>query len=314
MEKREYDAIVVGELNVDIILNDINSFPEIGKEMLAGKMDTTLGSSSAILASNLSSIGSKVAFIGKIGNDQNGEIVLDSFKNKGVDTSMIIRSADYNTGATIVLNFDEDRANITYPGAMEYLVIEDISDEQLSKARHLHFSSVFFQPGIKPDLAILFQRAKSLGLTTSIDPQWDPAEKWEFDYSKILPFVDVFLPNEAELKLVTGTKTLNEAIETIKEYCNILVIKNGSRGSTIYHKGQSNHAEPFLNTSVVDAIGAGDSFNAGFLFKFIQKIPLNECHIFGNLMGAVSTTQSGGTTAFKNIDSIMKIAHTKFGY
>lgn len=314
MEKREYDAIVVGELNVDIILNDINSFPEIGKEMLAGKMDTTLGSSSAILASNLSSIGSKVAFIGKIGNDQNGEIVLDSFRNKGVDTSMIIRSSDYNTGATIVLNFDEDRANITYPGAMEYLVIEDISDEQLSKARHLHFSSVFFQPGIKPDLAILFQRAKSLGLTTSIDPQWDPAEKWEFNYSEILPYVDVFLPNEAELKLITHSRTMAEAIDAIKNYCNILVVKNGSQGSTIYQDGKSKHAKSFLNTSVVDAIGAGDSFNAGFLFKFIQNSPINECQIFGNLMGAINTTQSGGTTAFKNYDSIMEIAHTKFGY
>ena len=69
MDKKKYDVIVVGELNVDIILNDIDSFPEIGKEKLAGKMDTTLGSSSAILASNLSSLGAKVAFIGKIGQD-----------------------------------------------------------------------------------------------------------------------------------------------------------------------------------------------------------------------------------------------------
>lgn len=314
MDSRKYDVIVVGELNVDIILNDIDSFPEIGKEKLAGKMDTTLGSSSAILASNLSSIGSKVAFIGKIGQDQNGEIVLDSFRNKGVDTSMIIRSSDYNTGATIVLNFEEDRANITYPGAMEYLGIDDISDEQLSLAKHLHFSSVFFQPAIKPDLANLFERAKSLGLTTSIDPQWDPAELWDFDYKKILPFVDVFLPNEAELKLITHSNTLEEAIDAIKNYCNILVVKNGSQGSTIYQDGKSNHAKPFLNTAVVDAIGAGDSFNAGFLFKFVQDSPINECQIFGNLMGAINTTQSGGTTAFNNYAGIMKIANTKFGY
>jgi len=314
MDKKIYDVIVVGELNVDIILNDIDSFPEMGKEKLAGKMDTTLGSSSAIFASNLSSLGSKVAFIGKIGQDQNGEIVLDSFQKKGVETSMIIRSADYNTGATIVLNFDEDRANITYPGAMDYLSIDDISDEQLSLANHLHFSSVFFQPAIKPDLGKLFKKAKALGLTTSIDPQWDPAEKWDFDYKKILPFVDVFLPNEAELKLITGAKTLDEAVDSIKDHCNILVVKNGSQGSTIYHQGKSNHAKPYLNTEVVDAIGAGDSFNTGFLFKYTKKCPLDECHIFGNLMGAVNTTKSGGTTAFENFDSIMEIARTKFGY
>ncbi|MCK5371658.1 MAG: carbohydrate kinase family protein, partial [Cyclobacteriaceae bacterium] len=91
MEEKKYDVIVVGELNVDIILNNIDSFPEIGKEKLAGKMDTTLGSSSAIFASNLSSLGARVAFIGKIGQDQNGEIVLNSLQKKGVDASMIIR-------------------------------------------------------------------------------------------------------------------------------------------------------------------------------------------------------------------------------
>ncbi len=314
MNENKYDVIVVGELNVDIILNEIDSFPEIGKEKLAGKMDTTLGSSSAIFASNLSSLGTRVAFIGKIGQDQNGEIVLNSLQRKGVDASMIIRSKAYNTGATIVLNFDEDRANITYPGAMEHLVFEDISTEQLSSAKHLHFSSFFFQPGIKPKLVDLFKKAKSLGLTTSLDPQWDPAETWDFDYAKILPHIDIFLPNEEELKNISGMNNLEDAVNTIQKYCNILVVKNGSSGSTIYHKGQVTHAEPFLNTSVVDAIGAGDSFNAGFIHKFIQKSPLHECHQFGNLMGAVNTTKSGGTTAFDDYDSIMEIAHSKFGY
>ena len=314
MDKKKYDVIVVGELNVDIILNEIDSFPEIGKEKLAGKMDTTLGSSSAILASNLSSLGAKVAFIGKIGQDQNGEIVLNSFQKKGVDTGMIIRSGEYNTGATIVLNFDEDRANITYPGAMDHLVFDDIDDELLSSAKHMHFSTLFMQPGIKPEIGKLFKKAKSLGLTTSLDPQWDPAEKWDFDYASILPYVDIFLPNETELKFITGTKTIEEAVEAVKDYTTILVVKNGSKGSTVYHKGQSDHKGSFLNTSVVDAIGAGDSFNSGFIFKFIQKNPIPECQIFGNLMGAVNTTKSGGTTAFDNYDSIMKIARTEFGY
>ncbi|MCK5209858.1 MAG: carbohydrate kinase family protein [Cyclobacteriaceae bacterium] len=314
MEEKKYDVIVVGELNVDIILNNIDSFPEIGKEKLAGKMDTTLGSSSAIFASNLSSLGARVAFIGKIGQDQNGEIVLNSLQKKGVDASMIIRSEAYNTGATIVLNFAEDRANITYPGAMEHLIFEDIQTEQLLSSKHLHFSSYFFQPGIKPDLASLFKKAKSLGLTTSLDPQWDPAETWDFDYAKILPYVDIFLPNEGELKHITGMSNLEDAVNTVQEFCNILVVKNGSKGSSIYHDGQVTHAKPFLNTSVVDAIGAGDSFNAGFIFKFIRKSPLQECHQFGNLMGAVSTTQPGGTTAFENYESVMEIARAKFGY
>jgi sugar/nucleoside kinase (ribokinase family) len=156
--------------------------------------------------------------------------------------------------------------------------------------------------------------AKSLGLTTSLDTQWDPAERWDFDYANILPHVDIFLPNEAEIKHITEMNNLDDAINALHEFCNILVVKNGSRGSTIFHNGQVTHVKPFLNTSVVDAIGAGDSFNAGFIFKFIQNNSLDECHQFGNLMGAVSTTRSGGTTAFDNYESVMEIARTRFNY
>src|SRR5687767_11395669 len=131
---KDIDVIVVGELNVDLILNQISSFPEIGKEILAQQMTLTLGSSSAIFASNLSSLGAKVAFIGKIGQDQFGEVVLQSLKAKGVDTGLIIQSSALHTGATVVLNFDEDRAMVTHPGAMDDLHLADISPEQLSRA------------------------------------------------------------------------------------------------------------------------------------------------------------------------------------
>jgi sugar/nucleoside kinase (ribokinase family) len=236
MRKKEFDVLVVGELNIDIILNEIDSFPEIGKEKLANKMDITLGSSSAIFASNLSSLGVKVAFLGKIGKDQNGDFVIDSLKDKGVDTSMIIRSQEYNTGATIVLSFLEDRANVTYPGAMDHLLLEDIKTENLESARHLHFSSYFMQPGIKPGIQALFRKAKSAGLSTSMDPQWDPAEKWDLDYKSILPMVDVFLPNEVELNNITGTTNIEDAFQAIQDYCNIVVVKSGNNGSTLFDK------------------------------------------------------------------------------
>ena len=161
-----FDVIVVGELNVDIILNRIDRFPEMGKEILANSLDLTLGSSSAIFASNLSSLGSKVSFIGKIGKDGFALTVLNSLQSKGVDTSNIIQSEILNTGATIVLNFDQDRAMVTYPGAMEDLKLKDINFETIATAGHLHFSSIFLQPGIRNDLSKLFKKARSFGLTT----------------------------------------------------------------------------------------------------------------------------------------------------
>src|SRR5690606_4442386 len=131
---------------------------------------------------------------GKIGSDMFGELVQRSLAEKDIDTSLVMVEAQASTGVTAVLNYDEDRAMVTYPGAMASLTINDINDESLMKARHLHFSSLFLQPGIKNDIATLFRRAKALGLTTSMDAQWDPTEKWEFDYKEILPLVDIFLP------------------------------------------------------------------------------------------------------------------------
>ena len=311
---KEYDVIVVGELNVDLILNEIESFPEIGKEKLANRMDLVLGSSSAIFASNLSSLGAKVSYIGKIGNDRFGNLVINSLQEKNVNTDLIIVDDKLKTGATVVLNFDEDRAMVTHGGAMEHLGIDDIKVEQLLKAKHMHVSSIFLQPEIKKNIIEIFKLAKQNGLTTSLDTQWDPAEKWDLDLENLLPFVDVFIPNEEEIKHLTGKQTVEDAIKSIKDFANIIVVKMGSKGSVSWNDNELKEIPAFLNTSVVDAIGAGDSFDAGFVFKYVNNAKIEECQRFANLTGAINTTASGGTAAFKNYISVMEFAKNKFGY
>jgi sugar/nucleoside kinase (ribokinase family) len=312
--KNSTGVIVVGELNVDLILNNIDGYPEIGKEKIADQMTLTLGSSSAIFASNLSSLGAEVSFLGMIGNDQFGDLCLKSLKLKKVNTDLIIRSDELKTGATIILNYDEDRAMVTHPGAMDHLKLSDIPFEDLKSARHLHLSSIFLQPGLKPDLLDIFKKAKEVGLTTSLDVQWDPHEKWDIPLRELLPFVDIFLPNKQELAFLTGKENYNDALDSIKDVANIVALKLGSAGSVCMSEGKITHMDPFLNEEVVDAIGAGDSFNAGFISKYIQDSPVEICQKFGNLTGAVSTTAAGGTTAFQNMEQVMKIATERFGY
>jgi len=300
---KTFDVIVVGELNVDIILNHIDRFPEVGKEILAGSLDLTLGSSSAIFASNLSSLGSKVSFLGKIGKDGFATTVLNSLQSKGVDTSFITQSDTLNTGATIVLNFEQDRAMVTYPGAMEDLKLEDISFECIATAKHLHFSSIFLQPGIRNDLPKLFKKAKSFGLTTSLDPQWDPAEEWQINLPELLPYLDVFMPNMAEFQMLTSTNSLKDGIAKIKQFAPNLtvIVKDGSNGAFGWNGVEWIHQPALLNENPVDCIGAGDSFNAGFIHKFIQSCSLKQCLEYGTVAGAVSTTMPGGTGAFANM-------------
>lgn len=314
MKMKKFDVLVVGELNVDLILDQIDSPPQMGKEILARQMMLTLGSSSAILASNLSSLGAKVAFIGKLGKDIFGDLVIRVLEEKGVDTSMIIRREELATGATIVLNSKEERAMITHPGAMDQLSISDISPEQISQAKHLHFSSCFLQPALKRNLPELFREAKNKGLSTSFDPQWDPQEQWDLDLNHILRHVDVFLPNEKELLNLTRKETIESALESLEPLYTAIIVKMGNKGSFSLHKRKPIFISSFLNENVVDAIGAGDSFNAGFLYKYIQNASIKDCQEFGNLVGAISTTSAGGTTAFKNPEQIMEIGKQKFKY
>jgi sugar/nucleoside kinase (ribokinase family) len=313
MEKH-FDVLVVGELNVDLILDKIDKFPELGKEIIAEGMTMTLGSSSAIFASNLSTLGTTVRFVGQVGQDSFGDKVISSLRARGVDTDHIFRSSKYATGATVVLNYGEDRAMVTYPGAMKELTIQSIPDIDFQTCRHLHLSSIFLQPGLTSDLTELFAKAKSRGLTTSIDPQWDPSEQWDIALQDLLPHVDLFMPNIRELYALTRMNDLQAALNELTTFSNVVVVKNGRQGASLWDGNSLIHQAPFLNNDVADSIGAGDSFNSGFLHKFLQKRPLPECLEFGALTGAINTTRAGGIAAFENLDLVKTIAQSSFNY
>jgi sugar/nucleoside kinase (ribokinase family) len=309
----KFDVLVVGELNVDLILNQIDKFPAVGSEVLANAMTLTLGSSSAIFASNLSTLGSSVAFSGKLGKDDFGDHMLSSLRKKGVDVTHILCSNDVSTGVTVVLNFSEDRAMVTHPGAMASFGIEDIPDTAFQQSRHLHVSSIFLQSALRKDVIKLFKKAKMMGLTTSLDPQWDPAEEWDIDFEELLSYVDVFMPNAKELECITKIQDMRTAMQSLST-ANVLVVKNGREGACLLENKTFYDQPSFLNKKVVDSIGAGDSFDAGFIHKFVQRKPLKECLEFAALTGAINTTMPGGTTAFENINTVRKIAQNSFNY
>lgn len=306
------DLLVVGELNVDILLDQVNGFPVVGQEILADKMLLTLGSSSAIFASNSSTLGSSVAFCGKLGNDLFGKFILQELKAKKVDTRFVVESPEHQTGVTMILNYNQDRANVTYGGAMNHLSINDIPLHALHRFRHLHVSSYFLQSALRADITNLFVAAKAAGLSTSLDLQWDPANQWDFPSEECLPYVDFFLPNEKELLCVTGQCEVGAAIDRLSGFANTIVVKKGINGATAYSNHVVLHAAAYRNDHFVDAIGAGDSFNAGFINGFLQGHELPECLRLGNLTGAINTTAAGGTTAFANSTSVKQRAKQLF--
>lgn len=312
---KQFDIIALGELNVDLILNQIEGEPEIGKEKFAKQMTLTLGSSTAIFAANAAALGAKVGFCGMIGNDSFGDLVEQSLQRKGVDTRYLIRQDKYATGATICMSYDEDRANLTYQGAMDYMSLKDINPEVFQSTKHIHISSIFMQSGVKNDLIKILELCKANGVTTSLDSQWDPTEQWDLDYKAVLPLVTVFMPNETELKFLTRSAKLDEAIEKIRPYINAAVIKCGSRGSLLMRQGKQDRIQKaLLNKNVVDCIGAGDSFNSGFITRFAAGDALDICQQYGNMTGAVNTTAAGGTTAFTCREDVERIGRERFGW
>ena len=302
---KTYDVLVVGELNVDIILYDIEKNVALGKEIFSKDMVLTLGSSSAILANNLSVWGANVAFFGKLGDDVFSKTVLETLQKSNVNIENIIISDKCKTGATIALSYGNERAMVTYPGAMSELRQDEVSDAVLKKAKHLHVSSIFMQEALVKDITTLFKRAKQLELTTSLDTQWDPFEKWDVDFDKLLPYVDVFLPNKEEFLEITKAQSIEEGYNSIKDSANLVVVKDSVNGSYLFSKEKSFHQPAFLMTDIIDAIGAGDSFNAGFLKEFIKNENLETCMIEGTVSGAINTQGKGGTGAFSNLNKVL---------
>ncbi len=296
----QFDVTVAGELNLDLILYGLPEELPPERELIADRMMLTLGASSAIVAHNLSALGSCVGFVSKIGDDALGEIALDRLKAGGVDVSRLQRiSAGLKTGLTVVLQREKWRNMVTYAGTIFDLKYEDLDLEYLCSARHFHLSSYYLQRGLRPSVGKLFRKLKAAGLTISLDTNDDPDDLWQDDLHDVLQFVDVFLPNEREIRRVARTDDLEKAISQLADMVPIVVVKMGPAGA-MAQRGKQRVVCPPVKVDPVDAVGAGDSFDSGFVHEFVRGADLATCLASGNRAGALSTTRPGGTEAFRD--------------
>lgn len=301
-----FDVTVVGELNLDLILYGLPEHLEPERELLADRLALTLGSSSAIFAHNLSVMGSRVGFISRIGDDPLGRIARERLAEGGVDVSKVRTvSGPTSTGVTVILPRARFRNILTYPGTMLEMCFEDLAVDYLASARHFHLSSFFLHRALRPRIGELFQRMKQAGLTTSLDTNDDPEDQWGEDLKEVLRFVDVFLPNEREARKIARTDNLTEAIERLTQLVPLLVVKLGPEGALARRGEEELRAAP-VDVTAVDPVGAGDSFDAGFLHQYVRGADLASCLAYGNLAGSFSTTRPGGTEAFRDSQHFRK--------
>jgi sugar/nucleoside kinase (ribokinase family) len=295
-----FDVTIAGELNLDLILYGLPEQLPPERELLADRMMLTLGASSAIVAHNLAALGSRVGFQSRIGDDQLGQIALDRLKQSGVDVSLVRRSpGEITTGLTVILHHDAWRNILTYSGTIAQLRWEDLDLDYLANSRHFHLSSYYLQRGLRPRVGELFQRLKSAGLTISLDTNDDTDDQWQGGLLEVLRYVDIFLPNEREARKVAGTDDLEAAIKKLSDRVPLVVVKLGRQGA-LAQKGKERFTSPAQRVTSVDPVGAGDSFDAGFLHQYLRGADVPTCLASGNLAGAFSTTRPGGTEAFRD--------------
>jgi len=301
---KSYDILAAGEINPDLVLTgDVT--PAFGQaEKLVDSASFSIGSSSAIFACGAARLGLKVGFIGVCGDDLFGHFMLDEMGRRQVDVAPVIVDASVSTGMSVILSTASDRAILTHIGSMDCLRAEQVTDELLSRFRHLHVASYFLQTALQPGLPDLFRRARALGLTTSLDPNWDPSGEWR-GFDDLLPYVNVFLPNENEALALTGAANEEQALARLAQKCPWVAIKLGPRGA-IAGQGTLTASSPALKVHVVDTTGAGDSFDGGFLYGFLHGWSLERALKLGAACGSLSTRKAGGTTVQATLEEALQ--------
>jgi sugar/nucleoside kinase (ribokinase family) len=298
---RRFDLTIAGEINLDLILYGVPEELPRERELLANDMILTLGGSSAIFAHNLATLGSRVGFQSRIGDDSFGEIAMQPLQQSGVDVSQVRRTVGATkTGITIIMQRESWRNMVTYSGTIAELSWDDLDFAYLTDSRHFHFSSFYLQTGMRARVPELFKKMKDAGLTVSLDTNDDPDDSWQGGLQEALRYVDIFLPNEREARKIAGTDDLEAAVQKLAAMVPLLVVKMGREGAIAQRGSERLTAPPSIRVDAVDAVGAGDSFDAGFLNKYLHGGDLPACLAAGNLAGAFSATRAGGIAAFRD--------------
>lgn len=291
----DLDLLVIGDANPDLVLSgDIE--PAFGQvERLVEDAHLTVGGSAAIAAIAAARLGLRVAVCGVVGDDVFGRFVRDELRSRSVDVEGLTVLDGRPTGVTVVLARSADRAILTHRGAIGDLTVERIDRRLVDRARHVHVGSLFLQPALTAGLPPILEGVRTRGGTTSIDPNWDPAERWDGGLREVLAHTDVFLPNEVEATRIAGVEPLERAVAALaaSSGARLIVAKAGPDGA-MAADGDRIVRAPAPVVEPIDATGSGDAFDAGFLASWLEGDPLERCLAIANACGALATRALGG--------------------
>ncbi|MBI1299091.1 hypothetical protein GC175_29525 [bacterium] len=298
----QYDVIVYGPIFCDLIFTDLPGLPALGTEIFAGDLTVTVGGS-AIVAAGLHRLGARVGLAADLGTDAFSGIMRQTLDKLGLDRSLIREHDHPLPQATVGLSFPQDRAFVTHfarprtPPDLARLLRDH-------PAKHLHVCS-FLAALDNPRAAHI---AHAAGVTVSMDPGWDETALRNPQLAGMIREVDFFLPSEMEMRHIAAEDDLLPAAAKVASTMRqdaTLVVKQGANGATAFVNGGCDafHTS-VLPVTPVDTTGAGDSFDAGFLYAFVNGLSLDECMRYGAVCGGLSTTGPGGIGALPTLSEV----------
>ena len=289
----KYDILTVFDICADLVMDLGDTVPEFDqKEKYIDSFTLDMGGSTCIFACQCAKLGLKTTGIGVAGNDILGNIITDTLVKSGVDISNIITDGNVKTALGVHLVRGDDRSILTYPESIGAVKPEHITDGFLQSAKHLHIGSYYLLDGIREALPDILRRAKSYGLTVSFDTNWDPSEEWNLP-NELLENIDIIFPNYNEALLLTGCSDIDGAVKSLASKVPVVAVKLGADGGFVESGGQRINL-PAIKSDVIDTIGAGDNFDAGFIYGYLNGLTPEQCLRSGIYCGSASTGKPGG--------------------
>ncbi len=302
---KKWDVFAYGDVNADIILPGVSRLPEPGSEVIIPEMPTFVGGGAALFAMGAGKLGLKTVFQGEIGEDCYGTMIRETFQKTGVDDALLRTVPGAKTGISLSFTDEHERAFLTFSGTNASVSIERLDLERVGQSRHVHVTGYDGPVNHDAYLSVLKELKEKTDTTVSFDVGWDVRGVWTRRIYELFPYIDVLFMNETEALHYSGKDSAMAAAMDFAAYVKTAVIKCGRKGSMAMRGSHCCSAGAYT-VQAVDTTGAGDSFNAGFVYGFVKGMPTSDCLHVGNACGAMSVTAYGGNTGFPTEEGLRK--------
>lgn len=301
-------VLAVGDANVEFVIPRMNTIPRFNREVVVPEMTLRAAGSATNFALCSASLGIRTGFVGRLAVDRFSEVVIQAFREVGVDTKCLGLAENQSTGITIALiREDSKRAFITYQGTNAQVTLDDLLPcvESGPPPRWLHFAGYHLLDKVRGKPAQkLLEMAQGWGATTSLNTGWDPAG-WSSetiqDLQDTLKFVDVFFPNITEVRALSGERSLRKGVSQLIELgATAVIVKRKSKGCLVVTPKDQRQI-PAFDVEVTDTTAAGDAFDAGFVASMLSGATLARAAVFANAVAALHASWKPHQTRFPSL-------------